>query len=73
MIPYQGTIKTTQALYLNAETHVKINEHNSTGQNAIELIKHALTTDYNLLILDEVLDVLSQENLENTIKELIKS
>jgi len=73
LIPYKGTITTAPALYLNAETHIEINTHNSTGQNAIELITHALKTNYKLLILDELLDVLSQENLEKTINKLKKS
>lgn len=73
LIPYKGTIQTPRALYLNAETHMEINAHNSTGQNAIELITHALNTNYKLLILDEVLDVLSQENLAKIIKQLKQS
>ena len=72
LIPYQGIIKKPKTIYISLENSPINKElsYISKGEKALYIIDLIISKNYELLILDEILDILSDENLKSVINKL---
>lgn len=69
LVPFKGEIQTPKCIYIGLDSQT-INQNLSKGQRILKHIDLALTNHYELFLLDEVLDILSKENLNLVFKKL---
>ena len=73
MIEYDGIIHSPSFLYINNQTRNIEDKKISDGENAIHILHLALNHEARLIIIDELLDRISQENLNDTLKQIKNS
>lgn len=69
LLPFSGYIARPKTIYISSESQF-IQEKLSKGQRLIKHIEVALEQNYELFILDEVLDALSPDNVKKILSKL---
>ena len=72
LIPYSGKIIAPKTIYIGLKSLPNLYaDKNSMGENALKTIDGAIANENaQLIIIDELLDILSQSNLKNTLNKL---
>ncbi|WP_342261978.1 ABC transporter ATP-binding protein [Alphaproteobacteria bacterium endosymbiont of Tiliacea citrago] len=69
LIPFKGQISSPNCVYIGLDSFI-VEANISRGERVLKHIDLALSKNYSLFILDEVLDILSEKNFNFVLKKL---